>query len=1570
MKNQSKRALSILLMAVMILTSLPGGIFGAMADEGDTEVIGGLGSLEALVSDKIEGEVPTVPETYTVQVFAQREDGTSGGGSITSPASVETSDGAVAVEYAPQAGYYVKRIDVADAAGSRTIEMVGDTQTTVYGIESDATIAVVFAQAQYVNATAVNGAITSVTRDEADPTRYYVAYTPEEGYSFEKAEILLADGDARVLADATAEGVWLTGVTEYTRLSATFKTDIQEVEYRLVAYFPKLESEGGGYTMDVVETAVGVVGKEVAVDPSHFTFEGFTFEEENANNRLSFTLAAGDTNDLVMYFTRNVHVLQYAMSEFSEENPGEVLSVQNVEYGETVVVEEYPEIASDEIGFAGWMTAMGLEIPQEPGEAFKMLDTDITLFAAATNAGKVEFQLCWRVPEGYELQDDAYTASFPADGTFMLRSPEDIMLGCDGRVYTDVKISEGSFELYITDLAADIQYGGGSIKIYENLEVGKTYWIMVRQVSKNFKIEYTDGTTTKTLTNETHVFTPCGKPIKFVKGEKELDIPPVISMYDGEEHSVVVTPPVGASQAQYSSSDDDFSWVSAPIVYRNVTNGAKDVYVKYEDSRYVYTGKTYVLIYSRPIVLEANDHKKTYDRKPYADVGFRDFYDSGSAEFAAAFSRYRDWPRSRQEAVDNGYDPTVNVTDANVIAAIWADYDSKTSSGFALLNGHRYSVARIESKSNPKPVDVDIYVDELVPVENSVTISSGSAPVTSNYYVIRLPGDLIIEEDSTQHYTPDPDPDDPDPGPGPGPTEKDSNFGDTLKFVYDNVKYPRAADISTDDVRNAFIAKGYGDGGIEDLRFSTQWTSRVNYKDRLNDGSLSTSFPYSLFGEVGKHFIYVYVKTKNVVHLGLITIEIVPRPLEIEAEDQVMTYTGSAYPRKSYNSSNLLEGIKPVRLYESVLNDKGTFQGVDYSGILNWPSTETRPFPTGNGNVDGISTVQVYSRTPGLAIGSYIDELWPDAVTYSPTTSATRYRVQLLPGDLTIGKAILDLDVQDNIRYYNDQPITVKIGGEDYPFSSLGSAKIQYSDKNLPEDSADWKDSPYEGDLNYVFPGSEKTVYVRVEEPGGNIVRLGNAKVQILPRTVKLEALGDSYQYNTKTYNDGKGQIEVPTERAVSAAIREVTGASARVMSVLAGDDGLGLLSGHNIAKATIVSREVRLRNGQNGKPFEVLRGTNREVLPYADNLEIQDGSIVVHKAASQDVTAGYIFERINGPLTITPIKVTVTPDDKEIDYGEDPPKWEDDEFEVDGDVIPGDEDIFDKDVVFPDGPPKDVGDHDVNVKPGENPNYDVETGDGTLTIKGRVRYFTNYPKNVQPYSKWTDDWYSDAQLRLELGASFTLEYLTDIQRSDLGKFTSTGLKFLGWKLEGMGSLLSEGTRQQMGKKDLEYWAQWERIVYRLTIQHRDRDNHSIEVAPDTVQNKYYDDPYVAEAVKHARYTPVVQTKSGTMPDSDLVVLLEYVLATPTPSPSPSPSPTARPTTTVRPTATPTTRPTNRPGGGSVATPTIKPSPTATGSGGGSLVITPGSGNDTVNILDETIPLANISGPNVGDCFE
>ena len=110
---------------------------------------------------------------------------------------------------------------------------------------------------------------------------------------------------------------------------------------------------GDGYTLADTENLTGTTG-ETATATSK-TFEGFTFDADNANNVTRGTIAADGSLVLKLYYTRNSYTVTY---QYTGDVPAGVRDLpveESYRYGETVAVMPEPVVAG--YTFSGWDTA-------------------------------------------------------------------------------------------------------------------------------------------------------------------------------------------------------------------------------------------------------------------------------------------------------------------------------------------------------------------------------------------------------------------------------------------------------------------------------------------------------------------------------------------------------------------------------------------------------------------------------------------------------------------------------------------------------------------------------------------------------------------------------------------------------------------------------------------------------------------------------------------------------------------------------------------------------------------------------------------------------------------------------------------------------------------------------------------------------------------------------------------------------------------------------------------------------------------------------------------------------------
>lgn len=126
-----------------------------------------------------------------------------------------------------------------------------------------------------------------------------------------------------------------------------------DTEYKVEYYLQNIEDED--YTLDTEESYIGHGTTNTTATATKKIFAGFTFDEDNALNVLSGTIAGDGSLVLKLYYNRNKYRITYAYEGVlnpDDENAYLPAEQTDVPYGKIVEVESIPHI--DGYDFVGW----------------------------------------------------------------------------------------------------------------------------------------------------------------------------------------------------------------------------------------------------------------------------------------------------------------------------------------------------------------------------------------------------------------------------------------------------------------------------------------------------------------------------------------------------------------------------------------------------------------------------------------------------------------------------------------------------------------------------------------------------------------------------------------------------------------------------------------------------------------------------------------------------------------------------------------------------------------------------------------------------------------------------------------------------------------------------------------------------------------------------------------------------------------------------------------------------------------------------------------------------------------
>ncbi len=236
---------------------------------------------------------------------------------------------------------------------------------------------------------------TEVTVD----TTFVVGQT-YNGYTFDgwqplNTELVVSGGKFSMPDyDVVLRGTFSKGVTHYT----------------VEQYFETIE--GGSYTKGETDTKTAVTDETVTVSATHH--DGFTFDENNENNKLSGIVEGDGSLVLKIYYKRNEFDVTYSFTGDVPEGVAAPVKTTH-KYGKQVFVEGNPSV--DGYDFSGWTS---LSTTAKAGESFTMPNHAVAFvgeFTARNDTGyKAEYYL-ENLDGDFVLNDEASYNQTATTGT-------------------------------------------------------------------------------------------------------------------------------------------------------------------------------------------------------------------------------------------------------------------------------------------------------------------------------------------------------------------------------------------------------------------------------------------------------------------------------------------------------------------------------------------------------------------------------------------------------------------------------------------------------------------------------------------------------------------------------------------------------------------------------------------------------------------------------------------------------------------------------------------------------------------------------------------------------------------------------------------------------------------------------------------------------------------------------------------------------------------------------------------------------------------------------------------------
>ncbi len=259
-------------------------------------------------------------------------------------------------------------------------------------------------------------------RDEYDVTYYYAGDIPDNAPTLPTVATYKYGQDVTVANNVSAEGYTFGGwesVSVTAQAGETFKMPAHPVAfigefnansntlYKVEYYLENLEGDGYDLEEEAGYTGEGVTNSTATA--INKTFAGFEFDANNANNKLSGTIAGDGSLVLKLYYKRNTYTVTYAYDGNQPTGAPELPTDNNTyKYGATVTVADALELEG--YVFDGWYpTNLAIQI----GATFTMPAGNVTLlgnFEPSAGTKWVE-EHYFEDLDGNYIKDDNYTVS-------------------------------------------------------------------------------------------------------------------------------------------------------------------------------------------------------------------------------------------------------------------------------------------------------------------------------------------------------------------------------------------------------------------------------------------------------------------------------------------------------------------------------------------------------------------------------------------------------------------------------------------------------------------------------------------------------------------------------------------------------------------------------------------------------------------------------------------------------------------------------------------------------------------------------------------------------------------------------------------------------------------------------------------------------------------------------------------------------------------------------------------------------------------------------------------------------
>lgn len=159
-----------------------------------------------------------------------------------------------------------------------------------------------------------------------------------------------------------------SGETINTNLSDTDDANItlyaqwianQDTEYTIEFYFENINDNNFTKDDDKTDTKSGTTDTQTAtIDLAQYTYNGFTFDADNANNKLQDTIERHGSTILKLYYTRDAYEITFNANGGKISDTNTETTTVTAKYGASITQDNFPALtAKENSDFTGWFTA-------------------------------------------------------------------------------------------------------------------------------------------------------------------------------------------------------------------------------------------------------------------------------------------------------------------------------------------------------------------------------------------------------------------------------------------------------------------------------------------------------------------------------------------------------------------------------------------------------------------------------------------------------------------------------------------------------------------------------------------------------------------------------------------------------------------------------------------------------------------------------------------------------------------------------------------------------------------------------------------------------------------------------------------------------------------------------------------------------------------------------------------------------------------------------------------------------------------------------------------------------------